>query len=434
MKSITHLAVVAFAALQAGIVAAVPTISAKGAKFFTSDGNQYFVKGIAYQLTPDDPLINAEQCSLDASLMKTLGANAIRVYHVDPRADHTSCMATFADAGIYLFVDLDTFTTQIEPAAPHWNQTQYDAFAAVMDEFQKYDNTAGFFVGNEVLTTGNNSIAAPFVKAAARDMKAYRDNKGYRKIPVGYSAADISSLRPNLQNYLACGTNTSEALDFFSLNAYEWCGSSTYSTSGYSDLQKNASSYNIPIFFSETGCNTPAPRTFEDQAAIFGDEMSGTWSGAIIYEWIQEANNYGLISYGPTVAATATASNVMDGFSRAGTPTPISPDFSNLSKQWKTLSPSGVSESAYQPTVTAPPCPSYTSAMWEVNGGVSLPSLGQTYDASVASSITAGTAGTAAASGNAAASTSSGVAMPQRRVSGASAGLTGLLLTLLGFF
>jgi len=35
---------------------------------------------------------------------------------------------------------------------------------------------------------GNNSIAAPYVKAAARDMKAYRNSKGYRNIPVGYSA------------------------------------------------------------------------------------------------------------------------------------------------------------------------------------------------------------------------------------------------------
>jgi len=38
---------------------------------------------------------------------------------------------------------------------PTWTQSQYSAFSAVMDEFQKFDNTAGFFVGNEVLTTGS---------------------------------------------------------------------------------------------------------------------------------------------------------------------------------------------------------------------------------------------------------------------------------------
>ena len=40
--------------------------------------------------------------------------------------------------------------------SPHWNETQLKEFGKVMGEFQKYDNTAGFFVGNEVLTTGQN--------------------------------------------------------------------------------------------------------------------------------------------------------------------------------------------------------------------------------------------------------------------------------------
>jgi 1,3-beta-glucanosyltransferase GAS1 len=70
--------------------------------------------GVAYQLESLDPLIDAKQCAVDAALMKTLGANAIRVYHVDSTADHKPCMDAFADAGIYLFLDLDTFNTQIE--------------------------------------------------------------------------------------------------------------------------------------------------------------------------------------------------------------------------------------------------------------------------------------------------------------------------------
>ena len=312
-----------------------------------------------------------------------------------------------------------------------------------MDEFQQFDNTAGFFVGNEVLTTGANSIAAPFVKAAARDMKAYRDAKGYRKIPVGYSAADIPALRPNLQNYMACSSNSSENLDFYSLNAYEWCGDVTYQSSGYSMLQQNASNYNIPIFFSETGCIMPSPRSFGDQSAIFGNDMVGTWSGAIIYEWIQEANNYGLISYGPAVAPTATGANIDGGFSRAGTPTPIQPDFSNLSKQWATLSPSGVSANAYNPSNSPPACPSFTSGAWEVNGGVGLPTLGQAYDAQVSMSITAGTAssgaatsgakasGSGTASGSASgasASATKGAASADRRITGMGAGLVGVML------
>ena len=91
--------------------------------------------------------------------MSELGTNSIRVYHVDPSANHKGCMTALADAGIYLWVDLDTFSTQIEQTAPHWNETQFDRFKAVLDEFQKYENTAGVLVGNEVLTTAEGSAA-----------------------------------------------------------------------------------------------------------------------------------------------------------------------------------------------------------------------------------------------------------------------------------
>ncbi|KAL9097864.1 MAG: hypothetical protein Q9165_000190 [Trypethelium subeluteriae] len=406
------------------LCANVPTISAKGSKFFFSNGTQYYIKGVAYQLTSDDPLVDGDQCKLDSALMQKLGANTIRVYHVDASQDHSSCMTTFANAGIYLFVDLDTFDTQIDPTTPSWNQTQLSLFEKVVDEFQKYPNTAGFFVGNEVLTTGNNSVAAPYVKAAARDIKAYRNSKGYRDIPIGYSAADIPALRPMLQNYLACGTNASEAVDFYSLNAYEWCGNSGYQQSGYSELEANATGYNIPIFFSETGCNTPEPRNFEDQSAIFGSDMSKTWSGAIIYEWIQESNNYGLISYGPSVAPTAPNAPP-DGFTRSGTPTPVSPDFDNLSKQWATISPSAVSENAYSPSLTPPPCPAYTAGDWEVNGDVALPTLGQTYNQQIQASITGGSA--AASASASASATSKGGATGNVEIAGMGAGLSGLL-------
>ena len=69
--------------------------------------------GVAYQLIDQDPLINGQQCQLDAALMKTLGANTIRVYHVDASADHAACMNVFAAVGIYVFVDLDSFKTYI---------------------------------------------------------------------------------------------------------------------------------------------------------------------------------------------------------------------------------------------------------------------------------------------------------------------------------
>nr|POE63018.1 1,3-beta-glucanosyltransferase gel3 [Quercus suber] len=362
----------------AGVTNAIATIEAKGAKLFTSDGNQFFIKGIAYQLTNDDPLANGAQCQQDVALMKTIGTNAIRVYHVDPTADHDACMSALADAGIYTWIDLDTFSTYIIGTDPYWTKGQYDAYSAVMDAFAGYDNVAGFFVGNEVLNAGAQSPAAPYVKAAIRDMKAYRDNKNYRNFLVGYSAADIAELRPNLQNYLACGDSDAERADFFSLNAYEWCGDVDFQTSGYVGLEASASDYNIPLFFSETGCNVPvsSPRSFADQAAILGPDMNENWSGAIIYEWIQEENDYGLISYGPTAGPTATGADVVAGFTRVGTPTPINPGWDNLSGQWATLSPTGVAMGAYNPSNSPPECPAFTANLWEVSGDVALPTMG----------------------------------------------------------
>ena len=38
--------------------------------------------------------------------------------------------------------------------APQWTQRQLEAFQRVMDGFHSYDNLAGFFVGNEVMTKG----------------------------------------------------------------------------------------------------------------------------------------------------------------------------------------------------------------------------------------------------------------------------------------
>ena len=41
---------------------------------------------------------------------------------------------------------------------PYWNQTQLNAYEAVLDSFHTYDNLAGVFVGNEVLNFGTQSV------------------------------------------------------------------------------------------------------------------------------------------------------------------------------------------------------------------------------------------------------------------------------------
>lgn len=178
-------------------------------------------------------------------------------------------------------------------------------------------------------------------------------------------------------------------------------------------LQQNATDYPIPIFFSETGCNVPPPRTFDDQSAIFGPEMSNTWSGAIIYEWIEETNDYGLISYGaPALHAPATNKLVVGGYTRQGVPTPVQPDFNNLKSQWAAMNPTGTALSAYKKaasSITGIACPASTSGGWAVDPSSPLPTLGQTYmkDSSSATA-TAGSSGNKGSSGSSATASATG--------------------------
>ncbi|KAI1185644.1 Glucanosyltransferase-domain-containing protein [Nemania serpens] len=414
----------------AAVTYAIPTIETFGNKFFTSDGAQFFVRGVAYQLVPDDPLVDTDQCKRDAALMQKLGVNTIRVYHVDSDADHDGCMGVFADAGIYTMIDMDTFTTYILPNDPYWNDTQFNAYARVMDAFHKYDNLLGLFVGNEIIAINNQSLAAPFIKSASRDLKAYRDKKGYRKIPVGYSATDIAELRPYLQDYLTCGGDPSENIDFYGINSYQWCDPSTFMTSGYANLLEEGKNFPVPIFFSETGCNVPGPRLFEDQASIFGPDMNEHFSGAIIYEWIEEQNNYGLISYGPKVDPTVTGKNIVDGFTRAGTPTPVSPDFDNLSQQWAKLKPTGVSKSAYDPKIVSTRvCPTSTASGWLVNGNVAAPTLGASLGTSTFTPAATVTLPAPDATSAAPSSSDKPNAVPGRQeVTGMATGLVGVMV------
>lgn len=92
--------------------------------------------------------------------------------------------------------------------------------------------------------------------------------------------------------------------------------------------------------------------------------MSGTWSGAIIYEWVNEGNDYGVVDYKDTVYG--------------GPPIPMEPEFATLQNIWKTVTPKEVKQSDYNPQKPTPVCPPSVEGAWKVDGDAPLPTLGAT--------------------------------------------------------
>lgn len=225
-------------------------------------------------------------------LLKELGMNTIRVYAIDATKNHDACMKLLDDAGIYVIQDLSNPKSSINRIDPAWNTDLFETYSGVIDAMAPYANTMGFFAGNEVSNMQSNTNASAFVKAAVRDSKSYIKSKGYRPIGVGYATNDDKDIRDDLKDFFNCGP-ASDSIDFWGYNIYSWCGDSSFQKSGYDLRTEEFSKYNVPAFFAEYGCNEVQPRKFTEVGALYGPEMTGVWSGGIMYMYFQETNDYG---------------------------------------------------------------------------------------------------------------------------------------------
>lgn len=340
--------------------ATLPPIVIKGSHFFYENGTEFFIRGVAYQqdvnsnstsaATYTDPLADTAGCDRDVPILKELGTNTIRVYAINASLDHSYCMNLLQENGIYVIQDLSNPSTSINRNSPTWTTALFANYAAVVDAMANYTNVLGFFAGNEVSNSVNNTDASAFVKAAVRDMKAYIKAKNYRSIGVGYATNDDASIRINLAHYFNCG-DSADSIDFWGYNIYSWCGDSSYTQSGYSDRTAEFANYSVPAFFAEYGCNTPSPRKFTEVEAIYGSDMTGVWSGGIVYMYFQETNNYGLVSV-------------------SGSSVSKLPDFTSLSSQLAKATPTLTSSSAYTVTNTvAQACPA-TGTAWAASSNL----------------------------------------------------------------
>ncbi|PLB33657.1 1,3-beta-glucanosyltransferase gel2 [Aspergillus candidus] len=298
----------ALCALATTATAVVP-VEVKGRDFVNSKtGDRFQVMGVDYQpggtsgfTKSKDPLSDPKSCLRDAALMQRLGINTIRIYNLSPEADHDECVSIFNAAGIYMILDVNSplqggSLDRTDPEGTY-NAGYFEQVFGIVEAFKDFPNLLGFFAGNEVINEQSVKKVPAYIRAVQRDIKDYIKEQVDRSIPVGYSAADVRPILVDTVNYMMCEDKDepNASSDFFGLNSYSWCGDATFKKAGYDILTEDFSKSSIPVFFSEYGCNAVKPRKFSEVQAIYGDEMSQSFSGGLVYEYTMEDNEYGLV-------------------------------------------------------------------------------------------------------------------------------------------
>ncbi|PPQ65976.1 hypothetical protein CVT24_011193 [Panaeolus cyanescens] len=299
-------------------VHAIPKITRTGRYLYDDSGQRFYIKGVAYQpegavlsgpdngfLEPStfvDPLADGAACKRDLPFLQQLGVNALRIYSVDSTLNHDDCMNTFSQAGIYTIIDLGLpVNGSIDRTGPTWTTNLLNEYTATITTFEKYDNVLAYNVGNEVIEQ-TTIPSAPFVKAAARDVKAFLKSKGSNRL-VGYASIDgPADFKQTVADYLSCDPSSANSdatsIDIFGLNNYEWCGDSNFQAN-YAGTTQLFQDYNVVAYLSEFGCITKPPRLWTEVAAIFSSDMSPVWSGGLAFSYfsrLSDAGDYGMVT------------------------------------------------------------------------------------------------------------------------------------------
>lgn len=313
-----RLSIAALSLSLLSLTAALPNITRAGKYLYNPQGERFYLKGVAYQpqgqlaestaaneanggfpepSTFSDPLSVPANCTRDLPYLRQLGVNAVRVYSVNSSLDHTECMNMFDQAGIYVLLDVSLpLNGSIDRSSPSWSTNLLNEYTKTIDSFLQYDNILGFNIGNEVVNVASNTGAAPFVKAAARDIKSYLAAKGSSAL-VGYSAVDgDADFRDTMAEYLTCGEEAI-VVDLYGLNNYEWCGNSSYAASGWQSITEGFRNIPVATYMSEYGCIFQPPRVWNEVPVLFSAPVSDVFSGGMAFSYFPTQDGYGMVTF-----------------------------------------------------------------------------------------------------------------------------------------
>lgn len=125
----------------------LPTVTSEGNAFWTSNGERFYIRGVAYQpggaADAQDPMLDLDTFRNDVEAFKELGINTIRIYTIDNSANHDEAMKLLDDAGIYLSLDVNTPKASlnrenIDSLHASYNDVYLQSVFATVDAFAGY--------------------------------------------------------------------------------------------------------------------------------------------------------------------------------------------------------------------------------------------------------------------------------------------------------
>ena len=310
-------------------VSGLNPVIVKGYKFFDSvTGEEIVVKGIdyyprantgPYDINSYDFFSNKHRAiwERDIPYLKGLGVNALRLYSVDPKEDHSEFMNALNEAGIYALVAVTAAcptcaVTRAYPPECYPNDLKARG-QGVINEFVMYNNTLAISTGNEVnlfTPIGQPQVNAPCQKKFLRDMREYLAGCPHlRQVPIGLVSADY--FRGAFANYYNCQENPNDPYEFaewYGLNSYVFCNGNVShfdKAPGFIYLAQSFQSYDysIPVMLTEFGCLSPTFKTIDGYQAqrnflqakwlITEDTMRDQFVGGFAFEYSMEAANAG---------------------------------------------------------------------------------------------------------------------------------------------
>ncbi|KAG6594196.1 putative glycoside hydrolase [Phytophthora cinnamomi] len=324
-------------------------VTIKGYRMFDAKtGDPVAIKGIDYYPRPNAGTLNDNNIDFftddqedvwgpDIEYLAATGANAVRLYAVDPSKSHDAFMCALRAKGMYALIDLAAscqncaITKDAYPAC--YSAGLKSRGEQIILAFAQYDNVLGFSAGNEVNNEvgADASVNAPCQKKFIRDMRTFIAScKSIRQIPVGVVLADPALTNNNREvnaKYYNCRTDATdvhENAEWYGLNAYQYCDNTAKTitdagAAGFKQLQTDFLSYNmtIPVMLTEYGClnaNFPkvgdyeAQRTWLQTGWLYSSDFRKVFSGGFAFEYSTELQNsafstpasvYPFTSYGP---------------------------------------------------------------------------------------------------------------------------------------